>query len=182
MPVLCGLVLVLWWPTRLAASSTARDCSSASSWCLRRLLSLYPIDVTWSRGSEHPCRLWRKLFAGSTHVCWPATGDFKLSVLNFANWLKIFAYNLAIHLWCPHRGGGVRLRWMHADGRGSSIYDVRTEVEGSGSVGCMQTLGGEDSAPCGHPHRKLKPTGFILSSSHAKKLAFGGPEFHLWME
>ena len=37
-------------------------------------------------------------------------------------------------------------------------------------------------APCGRPHRKLKleSTDVILSSSHAKKLAFFLPEFHLW--
>jgi len=46
------------------------------------------------------------------------------------------------------RGEGVGLRWTHVDGGGS--------------------------APCGRPHRRLKlePADVILSSSHAKKLAF----------
>jgi len=48
-----------------------------------------------------------------------------------------------IHLRRPHgRKGGVRLRWMHADGGGS--------------------------ASCGRPHRKLDP--FDIMSYHAKKL------------
>src|SRR6218665_3998552 len=51
-------------------------------------------------------------------------------------------------------GGGVRLRWTHVDG----------------------------PAPCGRPHRKLKSTDVILSSSHAKKLASFLPEFRLWTE
>ena len=42
----------------------------------------------------------------------------------------------------------VRLNWMH-EGRG-----------------------GRGSGRCGRPHRKLEPTDIILSSSHAKKLAF----------
>ena len=33
-------------------------------------------------------------------------------------------------------------------------------------------MGVRESAPCGRPHRKLEPTDIILSSSHAKKLAF----------
>jgi len=52
---------------------------------------------------------------------------------------------------------------------------------GSGSGGCMWT-GERGSAPCGRPHRKLEPTDVILSSSHAKKLAFFKPEFHLTTE
>src|SRR6218665_14486 len=54
---------------------------------------------------------------------------------------------------------------------------------GSGSGGRMWT-GEGGPAPCGRPHRKLKleSTDVILSSSHAKKLAFFLPEFRLWTE
>ena len=57
------------------------------------------------------------------------------------------------------RGSGVGLRWTHVDG-------------------------GRGPAPCGRPHRKLKleTTDVILSSSHAKKLAYFFPEFGLWTE
>ena len=58
---------------------------------------------------------------------------------------------------------------------GPSIYDVHTEG-GGGEVsgGRMWTGGKGGPAPCGPPHRKLKleSTDVILSSSHAKKLAF----------
>jgi len=52
----------------------------------------------------------------------------------------------AIHLWRPHEGG-----------RGQAQVD-----------------GGGGQAPCGRPHKKLKleSTDVILSSSHAKKLAY----------
>src|SRR6218665_703490 len=50
------------------------------------------------------------------------------------------------------------------------VYDVHTKGEGSSLGGRMQT--GEGSAPCGHPRRQLEPNNIILSSSHAKKLAF----------
>ena len=69
--------------------------------------------------------------------------------------------------------------------KGPSIYDVHTEGgRGSGSGGRMWTGGGGGSSPCGRPHRKLKleSTDVILSSSHAKKLAYFLPEFCLSTE
>jgi len=36
--------------------------------------------------------------------------------------------------------------------------------------------GARGSAPCGRPHRKLRPTDIVLSS-HAEKLAFLGQNF-----
>jgi len=62
---------------------------------------------------------------------------------------------------------------------GPSIYDVHTEEVVGGQVevnACGQDKG---SAPSGRLHRKLEPTDVILSSSHAKKLAFFGQEFRL---
>ena len=44
--------------------------------------------------------------------------------------------------------------------------------------------GGRGPAPFGRPHRKLKleSTDVILSSSHAKKLAYFLLEFRLWTD
>jgi len=36
--------------------------------------------------------------------------------------------------------------------------------------------------PNGCPQKKLESTDVILSFSHAKKLAFIGPEFRIWTE
>ena len=47
-----------------------------------------------------------------------------------------------------------------------------TSTRRSGSTGR-----GQESAPCGRPHRKLEPVDVILSSSHAKKLAFFNQNF-----
>src|SRR6218665_1128396 len=65
---------------------------------------------------------------------------------------------------------------------GPSIYDVHTEGGQAQVDACGRGMGGP--APCGRPHRKLKleSTDFILSSSHAKKLASFLPEFRLWTE
>src|SRR6218665_1143914 len=62
------------------SSSTMKDSSLASSHVCSRccLPSLYPIDVTWSRDSEHPHQLSavdRNPLAGSTHVRGPTSGD-----------------------------------------------------------------------------------------------------------
>ena len=73
--------------------------------------------------------------------------------------LRMLVWYGAIHLWRPHRvGEGVRLRWTHVDGGGSSpmwtfTQKIKIRV---------------------HWHRKLKleSTDVILPSSHAKKLAF----------
>ena len=57
------------------------------------------------------------------------------------------------------KGRGVRLRWTHADGEGA-VGSTWTSTE--------QIF-------------KLEPT-VILSSFHAKKLTFFGPEFCHWTE
>ena len=54
---------------------------------------------------------------------------------------------------------------------GPSTYDVHTEGWGQAQVDTCGT-GVSSMSPCGRPHRKLEPTDIILSSSHAKKLAF----------
>src|SRR6218665_3468680 len=58
--------------------------------------------------------------------------------------------------------------------KGPSIYDVHMEGGGSQAQvdACGRGRGGQ--APCGRPHRKLKlkSTDVILSSSHAKKVAY----------
>ena len=63
---------------------------------------------------------------------------------------------------------------MHS--KGPSIYDVHTKAGLAHMDACGRW---RESAPCGRPHRKLEPTDVVLSSSHAKKLAFFGPEFRL---
>jgi len=50
--------------------------------------------------------------------------------------------------------------------RGPSIYDINTEGD---EVRPRWMHAAGESATFGHPHRKLKPTDVILSSSHAKK-------------
>jgi len=67
--------------------------------------------------------------------------------------------------------------------RGHPFMTSTRRGEGSGLGGRMWT-GGGGPAPCGRPHRKwkLESTDVILSSSHAKKLAYFLPEFHLWTE
>ena len=63
--------------------------------------------------------------------------------------LKLNYYYVRSHpfMMSTQRGRVVWLRWMHVDGR-------------------------RRSAPCGCTNRKLEPTDIILSSSHARKLAF----------
>ena len=63
------------------------------------------------------------------------------------------------------------------------MTSTRREGRGQAQVdACGRGEGGP--APCGRPHRKLKleSTDIILSSSHAKKLAYFSPEFRLWTE
>src|SRR6218665_802559 len=66
--------------------------------------------------------------------------------------------------------------------KGPSIYDVHMEGGGSQAQvdACGRGRGGQ--APCGRPHRKLKlkSTDVILSSSHAKKVAYFFTRISSW--
>ena len=66
--------------------------------------------------------------------------------------------------------------------KGPSIYYNHTEGEAARGYAQVGACGQGGTAPCGRPHRKLEPTDAILSSSHAKKLAFFAPEFRLWAD
>jgi len=42
-------------------------------------------------------------------------------------WPQLLTKSASIHLWCPRRGGGVRLRWTHADG---GVGQLHVDVQG----------------------------------------------------
>src|SRR6218665_977997 len=74
--------------TGSASSSTVKDCSSAPSYvCDRcRLQSLYAIDLTWSRDSEHSCHLSAvdgNPLPGSARVPWTTTDGNSFSSMCF---------------------------------------------------------------------------------------------------
>ena len=82
--------------------------------------------------------------AKKVKVLAPQMHDCLLDLASSFSYIHSRLYLGAIHLWCPH-------------GRGQAQVDSCRRV-------------GE--AQCGRTHRKLEPTEVILSSYHAKKLAF----------
>src|SRR6218665_27257 len=113
----------------------------------------------------------------NTH--WP------IRCVKLIGWGHIIHYNMlgAIHLLFIHYGdlysAPSRLLLRSAPdpctAKEKSFDSLPTQRRG-GSLAQVDACR-QGRAPCGRPHRKLEPTDIILSSSHAKKLAFSPQNF-----